>query len=90
MAKTIEEKRMAKAQKFVTHSKTEFKKHIPRDKIKDIEITTCTPRDDAFEITGAIGATSPTGKLKTFGYTVTVNVDEAGNASFASLQVSEL
>jgi hypothetical protein len=78
-----------KAQKFLTSAKEEFKKYIPRDAIDDIGVTQCAEKDGAFEITGSVGATSPTGKEKTYGYCAVVAVDEGGNASLLKLQVSE-
>ena len=65
MSKSIDEKRIIKAQKFIIGAKEEFKKHIPKDTIDDIGITECKEKDGAFEITGSVSTTSPTKKLKT-------------------------
>ena len=60
---------------FMSNAKEAFKNQIPRDKVDDIAVTDCAEKDGAYEVTGSVGATSPTGKLKTFGYTATVTAD---------------
>ena len=77
-----------KAKKFIQNEKEAFKNYIPRDTIRDIEVTGCTEKDGAFELVGAVGATSPTGKSKTFRFTAVVKVEEKA-ACLNSLQVSE-
>jgi len=89
MSKTIDEKRAKKAQKFITHAKKEFEKIIPRDKIDNVEITTCVEKDGAFEIIGSVGTTSPTGKEKTFGYSAVVNVDANEECSLEKIKLLE-
>ena len=90
MAKTIDEIREEKAKKFVTGLKDEFKKFIPRDKIKNVEITGCVNKGDAFELSGAVGTKSPTKKDKTFRYVALVAVDAEGACTLSDLKVSEL
>ncbi len=82
--------RASAAQNFMLGAKEEFKKFIPRDTIESITVISCTEKDGAFEIKGGVGTVSPTGKLKTFGYHSTVNVNGAGKATLADLQVSDL
>ena len=90
MSKLTDEKREMKAKKFIMAEKEAFKKVIPRDTIRDVDVTECTEKDGAFEIGGSVSTLSPTEKRKTFGYTAVVNVDDEGNASLAKLKVSEL
>lgn len=91
MAKNIEEKRKNKAQSFIKGAKDEFKKFIPRDKIGDVDIRECVEKDGGFDITGSVATTSPTGKLKTFGYSAFVEVDgEGAKCSLSKLQVREI
>ena len=90
MSRTNDEKREIKVIKFITDSKEAFKTFIPRDKIDDVGITECKEKNGAFEVGGSVSTTSPTGKLKTFGYSATVNMDEDGNCSFSKLQVKEI
>ncbi len=90
MPKSEEEKRAKKAQKFITKSKKEFEKIIPRDKVDEIIVTSCVEAEGAFEIAGSVATISPTGKQKTFGYNAVVNEDEAGTCSLGKLQVNEL
>ena len=85
MSKTIEEK----VQEFMSNAKEAFKNQIPRDKVDDIAVTDCAEKDGAYEVTGSVGATSPTGKLKTFGYTATVTADANGGFTLSGLQVRE-
>jgi len=89
MSKTIDEKREENVRQFIINAKTEFKKFIPRDTITDIEVTDCVENDGSYTVTGALGATSPTGKLKTFGYSAIVDIDADGKCSLAKLQLSE-
>ena len=78
-----------KAKKFIQNAKDAFKNEIPRDTINDIKVTGCTEKDGVFELVGAVGTTSPTGKSKTFRFTAAVKVEENA-AALNSLQVSEL
>ena len=89
MSKKVEEKREAKAQEFIAGAKEAFKQFIPRDKIDEIGVTACAEKDGAFEITGPVATTSPTGKLKTFSYTAEVKVDEDGTCSLVKLHVRD-
>ena len=90
MAKKAEIIPEAKAREFITGSKDVFKSFIPRDKIDEVAVADCTEKDGAFDLTGSVGTTSPTGKEKTFKFTAVVRVDEEGTASLCKLQVSEL
>ena len=83
------EKRIMLVNEFVTNAEDAFKAFIPRDKVDDIDITQYSDNGGAVEITGSVSATSPTGKLKTYGYTATVNIDADGECSFAKLHVIE-
>ena|GEM_PF-2087044 len=89
MAMTIDEKRQQQAKLFISGAKEAFKMFIPRDTINEIAVTECVEKDGAFELSGPVDTTSPTGKLKTFGYTATVIVDADGNASLSKLHVRE-
>ena len=89
MFKTPEEKRADKAKKFMTGTKAEFEKISPRDTITEIKVTTCVEEDGAFAITGAVAATSPTGKSKTYGYIATVTEDADGACTLAKLLLRE-
>ena len=90
MAKSVDEKRLAKAQKYFTNAKEEFEKVIPRNKIGSIGVTKCTEKDGSFEFTGSVATTSPTGKFKTFSYVANVKEDADGKFSVESLEVKEL
>lgn len=89
MSKAVEEKREAKAQKFIANAKDAFKQFIPRDKIDEIGVTACAEKDGVFEITGPVATTSPTGKMKTFSYIADVKVDEDGTCSLIKLHVRD-
>lgn len=89
MSKAVEEKCEVKAQKFIVGAKDAFKQFIPRDKIDEIKVTSCAEKDGVFEITGPVAATSPTGKLKTFGYAADVKVDKDGTCSLVKLQIRD-
>ena len=89
MSKTINEKREENVKKFIIDAKTEFKKFVPRDKITDIDISDCVENNGSFAVNGSVGATSPTGRLKTYGYSAIIDIDADGNCSLAKLQLSE-
>ena len=86
---TTSEKNAMKAQNFILNAQEEFKKHFPRDRITDLCISKCSENGDDFDVSGSIGAVSPTGKNKTFGFTATVKVSEYGDCSLAKLEIKE-
>ena len=79
-----------KAREFIINAKDEFEKHIPRDKIESIGITDCAEKDGAFSFTGPIAVVSPTGKLKTFGYSAKVGFDADGACLLSDVKISNL
>ena len=87
----MESKEMKTAEKFLLKSKQAFAEKIPRNKLSDITVTECV-RDEAFQeaarfrFTGAVGAASSTGKLRTYQYHATVDVKEK-DAEIVDLEV---
>ena len=67
------------AQEFLLKSKKIFADRIARNKVNNIDISSCvldeTYSDAArFAVVGSVETTSPTGKLKTYEYKATVDV----------------
>ena len=79
-----------RAKEFMTKSKSLFKKFIPRDTIDEIGVTECVEKNGAFELSGPVCTTSPTGKQKTFRYNASVKVDDEGTCSLSGISVSEI
>ncbi len=82
------------ARNFVLRSKEAFSEKIPRNTVKDIDISECVRVEDYTEavriaVTGSVETTSPTGKTKTYRYQASVDVN-GKEASFASLEVTPL
>lgn len=90
MSDITKEKREELALEFITGAKEEFNKHIQRDTVDEVTVSDYTEKEGSFDFAGSLGVTSPTGKLKTFGYTAKVEVDENGNCSFSNINVKEL
>ena len=87
MFKNEEARREQKAVRFIINAVDEFEKIIPRDKVSDIAVTTCAAKDGDYELKGAVGVLSPTGKTKTFGYTALVAFDGEGECSLSDLKI---
>ena len=82
------------AQDFLLKSKEAFAAKIARNKVNNIDFTVFT-RDEAyteavrFLAEGSVETTSPTGKLKTYRYNATIDVN-GKDCKFASLDVLPL
>lgn len=84
------------AQEFLMKSTKAFEAKIARGKVNNVDISSCVldetytalPR---FKVVGSVEITSPTGKLKTYEYhaTVDVNLRECAIASLAIEQPEE-
>ncbi len=94
MAHMIDTKESRIAQDFLKGSKKAFSEKIPKNTVKDIDITECT-QDESYaeavriKMIGSVETSSPTGKPRTYLYHATVDV--AGKkASFASLEIEPI
>ena len=91
MGTIIDTKESRAVQAFLQKSKEAFSAQIVRNKVSNIDISSCvldeTCKDAVrFAVMGSLETTSPTGKLKTYQYRATVDVD-GKNCKFADLKV---
>ena len=94
MGTIIDTKESRAVQTFLQKSKEAFAAQIARNKVKSIDISSCILDDTEpsvvrFAVVGSVETTSPTGKLKTYEYRATVDVD-GKNCKFADLKVLPL
>ena len=94
MGNITDSKESRAAQEFLLKSKKIFADQIARNKVNNVDISSCVLDEsysDAarFSVVGSVETTSPTGKLKTYEYKATVDVT-GKRCSLASLEVLPL
>ncbi len=91
MGTVIDTKESRAVQNFILKSKEAFASKVARNKVNNIDISSCA-QDDAytagvrFAVMGSVETTSPTGKLKTYLYRASVDVN-GKECKFAELNV---
>ena len=91
MGTILDTKESRAVQNFLQKSKEAFNAQIVRNKVSNIDISSCIldetdPSVVRFAVMGSVETTSPTGKLKTYEYRATVDVD-GKHCKFADLKV---
>ncbi|MBQ7173188.1 MAG: hypothetical protein IJR88_03645 [Clostridia bacterium] len=93
MMNITDSKESRAAQEFLMKSTKAFEAKIARGKVNNIDISVCTQDETytalpRFQVVGSVEITSPTGKLKTYGYHATVDVN-LKDCTLASLEVEK-
>ena len=94
MGTIMDSKESRAVQNFLQKSKEAFAAQITRNKVNNIDISSCVLDETVttavrFAVIGSVETTSPTGKLKTYQYRASVDVD-GKTCKFADLKVLPL
>lgn len=94
MGTIFDTKESRAVQNFLQKSKEAFAAQIANSKVNSIDISSCIPDETytaavRYAVMGSVEMTSPTGKLKTYQYRASVDVD-GKTCRFADLKVLPL
>ena len=94
MGTIIDTKESRAVQNFLQKSKEAFAAQIARNKVNNVDISSCVLDETytagiRFAVVGSVETKSPTGKLKTYQYRASVDV-EGKTCKFADLKVLPL